>query len=280
MAHPSADIFRAAAACNAAEKHRIGNVIEFAPGEHLIACGDIHGHRNNLAKAIAYADLAASPQNMLLLQEIIHGGPDDGADGDRSFELLLRAARLKCRFTEQVHFLMGNHDLAQLTNNEITKNDRGTCKAFDTGLRNAFGNDADEVAEAIDEFIRSLPLVGRCPNGVLLSHSLPSPARAKLFDAEILHRPYREEDFKRGHSVYELTWGRRHDEALLTDMAERLGADLFINGHQPVEGGFLVNGRQLLITCDHSLGAIVEFDVDKALTAEDLPRLVKRISKL
>ncbi len=280
MSHPSADIFRAAAACNADEKHRIGNVVEFAPGEHLIVCGDIHGHRNNLAKTIAYADLAGSPQSMLLLQEIIHGGPDDGGRGDRSFELLLRVARLKCRFTEQVHFLMANHDLAQLTDNEITKNDQGSCKAFDIGLRNAFGDAADEVADAIDEFIRSQPLAGRCPNGVFVSHSLPSPQRAKMFDVGILRRPYQQQDFKRGHSVYELTWGRRHTEALLDDMAERLGAELFINGHQPLEGGFLVNGRQLLVTSDHTRGAIAEFDVDQALTRDDLPRLVKRISKL
>lgn len=281
MAHPVAEIFLTAARHNRTEEHRAGNVIHFRPGEHMIVAGDVHGNRQNLAKILSYADLGRHPARMLVLQEIIHGGATDDKGGDRSFELLMRAARLRNQFPSQVHFLLGNHDIAQLTDNEITKEGAGVCKGFDLGLLHAFQTDAPEVAAAIDEFILSMPLAGRCPNGVFLSHSLPSPGRAQMFDPEVLTRPYLPEDFHRGHGVYELLWGRHHDADTLNQFASLLGATLFINGHQPVECGYTVNHeRQLILSSDHPHGALVDFLAEETLTPDDLPGHVKTIMSL
>ncbi len=280
MSHPVADIFLKAADLNRTDDHCVGNVVEFRPGEHLVVAGDIHGRRESLAKVIAHANLSAGPERMLVLQEVIHGGPEDADGGDRSFELLMRAARLKSRHPGQIHFLLGNHDMAQLTGGEITKKGRGMCKAFTLGMANAFGDAAGGVAEAINEFFRSMPLAGRCPNGVFLAHSLPSPSRLEMFDPEILARPVQPADYKRGESVYELIWGRRHDAEALESLAQTLGVKLFINGHQPANEGYFVNDRQLVLATDGSLATIAEFDADQLLAAEDLGGLIRRVAKL
>ncbi|NQU76578.1 MAG: metallophosphoesterase [Planctomycetes bacterium] len=280
MAHPAAEIFATAARQNRDDKHRQGNLLLFGSGEHLIVSGDIHGNRSNLAKIIHYAALSANPARVLVLQEIIHSTDAHNGAGDRSFELLLRAARLKNRHPNQVCFLMANHDLAQMTGNDITKNGCGACKAFNRAVAEAYGEDAGEIIAAMNEFFCSQPLAAKCPNGVLLSHSLPSPERLKLFDPAVFDRPYRPEDFFRGRSVYELTWGRRHNQAMLDEFADLLGIEVFINAHQPLPQGYVVNGRQLLIASDHGQGVIVEFDAEEEIRPDMLSKLVKPIAAL
>ena len=127
MTHPIAEAFTQAAELVAADANRRGNCLHFQAGLEIVYVGDIHGHRQNLAKVIRWADLGFSAERRLVLQEIIHGGPADPAGNDRSFEVLLRAARLKIAYPQQVFFLMGNHDLAQFAGGEIAKEGRGSA---------------------------------------------------------------------------------------------------------------------------------------------------------
>ncbi len=280
MAHPVADILGDAAERCRTEAHREGNLLRFDAGERLIVAGDLHGCRANLVKIIKHAALGADRRRMLILQELIHGGPIDAHGADRSFEVLLRAVRLKQQHPAQVHFLLANHDISEATGNEISKDGFGSCRAFRAGLANAYGQDADEIHRAICDFFASLPLAARCPNGVLISHSLPSPGREALFDPAIFTRPYRDEDFRLGGSVYELLWGRHHTPEALDALTGPLEASIFINGHQPQDNGYLVNGRQLILASEHPRGTIAEFDAGEDLELDMLDTLVRPIRRL
>lgn len=280
MGHPVADILLEAARTCRDDPRRDGNVLHFDAGERMIVCGDLHGNRPNLAKVISHADLKSSDSRVLILQELLHGGPTDAEGGCRSFEILLRAARLKNQHPRAVYFLLSNHDVTELTDGEITKNGVGKIKALRAGLANAYGADADEVVEAMKHLLLSLPLLAQCGNGVAISHSLPSPGREDRFKLDVLRRPYRREDFRRGGAVYEFVWGRRHSAASLETMAAMLDAEAFVNGHQPQLDGFLVNKRQLILASEHPCGAIAEFDADEPVDPELLDTLVRRISAL
>ncbi len=281
MPNPIAEAFAQAAKLVAADANRRANCLELAGGLEIVYTGDIHGHRQNLAKIIRWADLGFNPDRRLVLQEIIHGGAPDSAGEDRSFEVLLRAVRLKISHPQQVLFLMGNHDLAQFAGGEITKEGRGECKSFGAGLTNAFGDEADEVREAIYGFLRALPLAARCENGVMLTHSLPSPARMNLVDLGVLDRPYQEADFPRGGSVYEWTWGRGHTAEQVAELSDKLGAKLFLLGHQPVETGFETPCEGIaLLASNHAHGKIMVFNSSADIAHEDLPSLVKPIAAL
>jgi len=281
VAHPVAETFAQAAHRIRTDPQRQGNTLSFAKEDEVVYAGDIHGARANLAKIIGFADLAAHPRRRLVLQEIIHGGPTDADGGDRSVELLLRAARLKIAHPEGVFFLMANHDLAQVTGNEITKEGRGACEAFDRGLDHNFGPAAAEVRAAVKDFLRCLPLAAKCPNGIFLAHSLPSPNRMDLMDWTILDRTYRDEDLRRGGSAYEVTWGRGHTPAQLDALAETLGATQFLLGHQHIPTGHqIVPNRAMILASDHQHGAVAVFDAGEPVADDGLADLVRPIVAL
>ncbi|MDY6914057.1 MAG: hypothetical protein SVT52_06340 [Planctomycetota bacterium] len=281
MSEAFANIFRDAARCNRDDPRRKGNVVYLDAGCELIVSGDIHGHRRNFAKILDYAGLNRPAGCILVLQEIIHGPVDPGSGHDRSAELLLRAARLKATHPESVIFLLSNHDAAQLTGNEITKNGVGQCKSFTEGMAYAFGEDWRKVSAAIDEFFESFAIAIRCANGTFISHSLPSPARMEAAGLEILDRPYRRQDLHRGGAVYEWLWGRGQSAEQLDGLAERLGVEFFVASHVHVESGYEMRApRLLLITSDHDHGCVLRFSADSPLTADTAPGLVRPIVAL
>ena len=281
MASAVAEIFREAARLNLQDPHRRGNTVAIEAGCHILVVGDLHGNRNALNKLIAHAALDASPSRLLVLQEIIHGPVDPRTGHDRSVEVMLRAARLKIAHPQGVLFLMGNHDLAQATGNEITKEGRGECKSFREGIRHGFGDDGDEIIQAVEEFCLSMPLAARTPGGVFLSHSLPCPDRMHLAGVEILDRPHRSEDLRRGGPVYEWTWGRDQTDEQTDALAGQLGVQFFVLGHRHVESGFeIITRRAVTLASDHDHGKIVEFESDEALTAESVVKRVKAVAAI
>ncbi|HET6428354.1 MAG TPA: metallophosphoesterase [Phycisphaerae bacterium] len=281
MAHPIAESFRRAAELVAANPLRQGNLLHLDGEDDVVFAGDIHGHRQNLARIIAYADVAARPKRRLVLQEIIHGGPTTPEGADRSFEVLLRAIRLKIAHPDRVCFLMGNHDVAQFTGNEITKSGMGVCKAFDMGLELSFGPSAEEVRDAVYAFLAAMPLAAVCPNGMLLSHSMPTPDRMKVMDWDVFGRPYAPKDFCRGGGVYEWTWGRNHSAEQLHAIGERLGVRQFLIGHQPVREGFEIqHGRAVILSSDSPHGAIMAFNAGTHTPDDELPALIRPIAAL
>lgn len=279
MACAAADIFRQAARLNREDPRRQGNLIELSAPANVIVTGDIHGNLQGLARILAFFNRRSGPWH-LVLQEIIHGPLDDNG-ADRSVELLLRAARAKIDKPTQVLFLMGNHDLAQVTGVEITKGDCRACDAFSRGLRYVFEDQADEVAPAVDEFLLSLPMAIRCPNRVLITHSLPSPNRMPADPVEVLLRDYRPEDIARGGPAYEWTWGRNQSPEQTDLLAERLGVDFFMLGHRRTPSGCeLILPRVLTLACDHGHGCVLCFDAAKPFNPNQLCDNLKYLAEI
>ena len=282
MSSALADIFHKAAELNVSDPRRGDNVVSLPAGSEVIACGDIHGHRANLNRIIAYADLPARPERQLVLQEIVHGPPDQRTGHDRSVDVLLRAARLKIAQPGQVTFLLGNHDIAQASGNEITKAGRGVCESFILGVRFAVGPDAaDEVLEAVKAFLLSLPLAARCPGGTLLCHTLPTPQRMALAGEDIPAGAYTPESIHRGGPVYEWTWGRKQTPEQIDRLAEHLGVSYFVLAHQHIPTGHeVLSPRAILLTSEHDRGAILQFSADTALTEQTALAALKPIAAL
>ena len=281
MACAAVDIFRHAADLNRNDDRREGNVLVIGAPCRIVFSGDIHGNRGALGKIISYAKLAADPHSHIVLQEILHGPPADQSGHDRSIELLLRAAWLKIEHPEQVLFVMGNHDLAQATGSEISKYGHGVCKAFVEGVKFAFGDDAGEVMDALKGFFLSLPLAIRCPNGVFISHSLPSPGKFDEACMEILTRPITLADMQRGQPAYNWVWGRRQSEDQLETLAAELGAEFFLMAHQHTEAGYnILSRRGAVVLSDHAGGYIVEFRDDQKISGDSLVQHLKPLSSL
>jgi hypothetical protein len=240
--------------------------------------GDIHDHRTNFGKLIRAADLANHPQRHLILHELIHGEYYDANGAEESWQTLVRAAVLKCDFPNQVHFMMANHDLAQIHGEGISKMGLSVCEAFTKGLQRDFGEVHAAVNVAVTEFLLSFPLAARTQNGLFFCHSLPTDAQLETFDFTVFDRELTGADYKRRTGpVYQLIWGRNMSPDTAAAFAEKVGARIIVTGHQPQEMGYLVNGEHhLIIASDHSHGVYLPID----LAGEyDMDGLVERIVK-
>ena len=239
--------------------------------------GDIHDHRSNLAKLIAAADLANNPQRHVVLHELIHGDHFDDKGAEDSWVSLARVAELKCDFPDQVHFLLANHDLAQIHGEGIMKAGLSVCEAFNSGVKRDFKDGATSVSVAITEFLLSLPLAIRASN-MFFCHSLPTDDQIKTFDFTVFDRELTGPDYKRRVGpVYQLIWGRNVTAAGAAMFAEKVNADLIISGHQPQESGYFVNGPQhLIIASDHNQGVFIPLDLSAKY---DMPTVVSLIRK-
>jgi len=275
------DLLEKAANANHADPFRRGNVIHLPAKGWLVATGDIHGHRRNFERIVTFADLQNNPQTHVVLQEIIHGGPKDSQGRCLSHQLLFDVARYKLRFSEQVHIIMANHDIAFFHDSEVVKNGREMNRSINSALHEQFQQNSERVREAINKFLYSQPLAVRCQNRIWLSHSLPSDRFAEQFDPDILNRPLTDSDTIRPGSTYLLIWGRNHSQQLLDKMAKLFDVDIFILGHQAQEQGWSRAGENLIIIAsDHNHGCLLPIELAKSYTIDDLTSLIVPLTSI
>ncbi|HSZ58938.1 MAG TPA: metallophosphoesterase [Tepidisphaeraceae bacterium] len=253
------ETFGAAAEENQVSPLREHQVVNL-PGEGEVwIAGDLHDHRRNFEKLIRAADLANNPQRHLVLQELIHGDHFDAQGAEESWKILAQAAELKADQPGQVHFLLANHDLAQVHGEGIMKAGQSVCEAFTAGVKRDFGERSALVNAAIADFLLSFPLAVRAPNGLFFCHSLPTDQEMLDFDFGVFDRALTGADYRRRTGpVYQLIWGRKTSPESAETFADKVGAQLLITGHQPQEAGYLVNGnRHLIIASEHNQGVML-----------------------
>jgi len=276
-----ARIYRAAAALNRDDALLKGATLHLPDYGQVVMTGDLHGHRRNFQRIKNYCDLEQYPVRHVILHEIIHEEPRNFGDSDMSHEVLLGAAEYKCEYPDQVHFLQSNHELAQLTNQDISKAGRVVTFSFLAGIRESYGAGADEVTDAILEFIASYPLAARTANRILLTHSLPSPNNMTEFDPTVLDRMPNPADLHDGGSAYLLVWGRYQQADQLERLAQMLDADIFICGHQPQETGYETwHNRLLILASDHNHGVLLPFDLKKPYQLADLVKSIRPLASI
>ena len=265
------DLLNKGTQANNADKFRRGNVIYLPAKGTTIITGDIHGHRRNFERIVAFADLANNPDNHIVLQEIIHGGPEDSEGGCLSYKLLFDVVRYKLDFPDRVHIIMGNHDTAFINESKVMKNGKEMTRSISLALEREFQEAVTDIKLATRNFLFSQPIAVRCENRIWASHSLPSDHFADKFDRQILDRQLEIDDTVKPGSVYLLTWGRKHSQSLLDKMAKLLDVDIFILGHQPQQQGWSQAGENLIIIAsDHNHGCLLPIDLAKSYTIAEL----------
>jgi len=265
------DLLNKGTEANNADKYRRDNLIFLPADGSLILTGDLHGHRRNFERIVAFADLANNPDRHIVLQEIIHGGPEDSLGGCLSYKLLFDVVRYKLSFPNRVHIIMGNHDTAFINSSEVMKDGREMNRAMRLALDREFQQDGAELELAIRQNLFSQPLAVRTESRIWASHSLPSDHFIGKFDPQILNRRLKVNDVVRPGSAYLLTWGRRHSQTLLDKLAGQFDIDVFILGHQPQEKGWDQAGENLIIIAsNHNHGCLLPIDLAQSYTVEQL----------
>lgn len=228
---------------------RMGRFLQLPAAAEVLVAGDMHGSVENFRLLLKQADLARQPTRHLVLQEVVHGPFRYPGGGDKSHQLLDLIAALKCQFPQRVHFLLGNHELAQWQNQRIGKGDVDQNDLFRAGVGEAYGSRAAEVYTCYLDLFAASNLLVRTPNRVILSHSLPTPRSLPNFDlGKVKQEELKPEDLVLGGWLHSLVWGRDTSEANASAFLDKVDGDLLITGHIPCEQGYSVpNARQIIL---------------------------------
>jgi hypothetical protein len=260
---------------------RRGNVVHLPSAGDAIILGDIHGDMENFQRVVSWAALHRNKDRYLVLQELIHGGPQDAAGGDQSFRLLEEAADLKCRYKSQVQMVLSNHDLSEILGSNVTKSGVNMSAPFWRGIESAYGAEWPEVHGAYRRFLMSLPLAIRTPGGLFISHSTPESNMLAPFDYSVFDRPLNMDDYLPGGSVYSLVWGRNHDQKSADEFAQALGADILVTGHQASMPGLKTpTSRHVILTSDGPLGRFLQLRLSVRAPLHVIVRQVTKIRSL
>ena len=137
------------------------------------------------------------------------------------------------------------------------------------------------MLEAYRRFLAALPLAVSTPNGLFISHSTPEHQALEDFDYSIFDRPLVREDYRRGTSLYEMVWGRNHNQRSADEFARAVGAQLLITGHQSSLPGIKTpTSRHLILTSDGRLGSVLVVPLNRHIPQGALARQVLRIRSL
>jgi hypothetical protein len=163
--------------------------------------------------------------------------------------MLEEIAQLKVQYGQRFHFILSNHELAELTDFPIMKAKRMLNLMFRCGLQEMYGEAADRVRDAAMGLIASLPLAVRVPGG-FICHTLPADADTRAFDREVFRRELTAADLAEGGAAFRLAWGRDYRPENAEAFARLVEANVVITGHEPCPEGFSApNARQVILDC-------------------------------
>ena len=281
MARAVIELLQKGVKANYDDTFRHHNLVCLPSSGDVVITGDIHGHRRNFERILTFAALETNLDRHVIFQEIIHGGPEDEHGGCLSFELLFELVRYKLAFPDRVHIVMGNHDTAFIDQSEVMKSGKEMNISMRSALKRRFGADSQAVDLEMKRFLFSQPLAVRCENRIWISHSLPSDRYIPKFDDGIFNRELKISDVVKPNSAYLLTWGRKHSQKTLAEMARRFDTDIFILGHQPQEKGWLKAGKNLLILAsDHNHGVLLPVDLTESYSVEQLTEMLVPLASI
>ncbi len=274
--------FGAATEANLQTPGRVGHTIHITPetADEVMITGDLHGHRRNFNTIRKIANLDQHPRRHLILQEVCHGGPTYPQNGGCMSHIMLEdVTKLKTQFPEQVHFILGNHELAELTDYPIQKNKQMLNLMFRLGLQQMYGPATEKVRESYLPFLRSCPLAVRLPGKLFVSHSVPEDVDSRKFDKTLFTREIDPLEYYERTGIFQLVWGRDYREENARAFAELVDAKVLINGHEPCPEGFSTpNQWQIILDCCGDKACYVILPTSTEPTQAEIVEQIKKLT--
>jgi Calcineurin-like phosphoesterase len=252
---------------------RTGRFVELEGCDEVLVVGDMHGHLGNFKSVLQLARLGENPRRHVVLQELVHGPfryPGDG--GELSHRLVDVVSAYICQYPGRVHYLLGNHELAQWTRREVAKNNESLNNLFVMGVNTAYPEHTEEVLKAYDDLFASLPVAIRLPNRIFLSHSLPGANRLTTWTLEQLKKEsFTSEDYRLAGCIHSVVWGRDTTESTAKAYLDLVEADLLISGHIPNDIGYdSPNLHQVILDSKDENAHVLMFPTTGSLTKDQL----------
>lgn len=269
--------YSAAIRANMEDKLRTGDLIELPSTGDVVIMGDLHGNIANFKKTLAAAELDTKSDRHLIIQEPTHTYE---VSEDRSFMLHEEIVLAKSKFPNQIHIILGNHELSELTGKEILKG--GICYniLFREGMRQEYGNYFADIREMLHNFIRTMPLACITHNRIFISHSTPELKYIPLYSLEFFRNS--SGDPKKTELLVErLVWGRDLSQHAADAFAERIKCDILVVGHMACKRGYQIpNTRHIILDSKGLFATTLHFRLNHPYTQQELvKRCIHHINK-
>ena len=264
------DLLEEAAVLLRSHPNRRGCCVNLPARGRLVLTGDLHDNVIHLKKVLSLAKLDQDPEHHVILHELIHG--ERLINGlDFSHRMICRVAELVREAPLQVHPLLANHEMAQLTGKGVSKGAGNATELFLEAIDYVYGDDGPDVAEAVNTFFKAMPLALRSEHGVFCAHSLPNNRLMGSFDRDVLERELVDEDYLGPTgAAYSMCWGRVHTDEQLAELAESWGVRMFCLGHQKVETGIEQrHPNAITLNSDHDRGVALPVRLDALPSPEE-----------
>ena len=226
------------------DRFRNGDLIELPPKGDIVILGDLHGNIQNFDKVVAAAALESHPHRHLVIQEPTHTYE---VCEDRSFLLHERIVEIKSLFPDQLHIILGNHELSELTGKEILKG--GICYniLFREGMKTEYGEYYSEIRDLLHDFIKTMPLACLTPNRVFISHSTPAAKYVPHYSLKFFTKGI-EPEKKHRLLIEKLVWGRDLSQETADAFAKKVRSEILVVGHTACKRGYQVpNSRHIIL---------------------------------
>jgi hypothetical protein len=275
-------LIQQAKALTRATPGRVGHILNLDARDctELLVVGDLHGRVAHVQVILKTADLPNNPTRHIVFQELIHGKFRYPKGGDKSHQVVDLFAALKCQFPKQVHYIPGNHELAQWSNRPVLKGNENVNALFEEGVSEAYGKEwGPKIYAAYLELFQTLPAIVRAPNRVVISHTIPSNRLMPTFDPTRLEADtYDPEDFQPGGTLHSLLWGRDTARETVKAFLEKVDGDLLVCGHIACEKGYATpHDCQLILDCAENPGGFVLFPTRRRMTLADMMHCIRII---
>jgi hypothetical protein len=254
---------------NMEDRYRHGDLIELPAQGDVVVTGDLHGNCENFTRVLQASELDIHPDRHLIVQEPTHTCE---TSEDQSFLLHEEIVAAKSKFTHQLHIILGNHELAELTGREILKG--GICYniLFREGMKQEYGTYFETVQELLHDFIKTMPLACLTPHRIFISHSTPEMQYIPHYSLKFFRQGTGER--KKDESLVEkLVWGRDLSQEAADLFAQRVECDILVVGHTACKRGYQVpNSRHIILDSKGAFATSLHFKLTHPYTQHQLVR--------
>lgn len=261
---------------NMEDKYRKGELIELPPQGDIVVLGDLHGNSANFQKIVKMIQLDKAPNRHLLLQEPTH---TTEAREDKSFFLIEEIVELKSKYPDQVHIILGNHELSEIKlfedhdekyeRHAITKG--GICYniLFRNSMKQEYGIHEEELRELMINFMQTMPIACLCPNRIFISHSIPPLKYVHHYNLDFFRNDAK--DPKAKAMIDKLVWGRDLTQKAADEFAKRVSCDILIVGHTACKQGFQIpNDKMIILDSKGVFATFMHFNLTKMYTHQEI----------
>ncbi|MGZ7108633.1 MAG: metallophosphoesterase [Methanobacterium sp.] len=249
-----------------------GSLVELPKKGKALIITDLHGNVKdyNIFMDI-WEDFKSNNNHLIITGDFIQNCDRK----DKSIEIL-DSIIYNFKNNSNFHVLLGNHEWSVITGGPIFKAGENLSVKFENLLKKKFDDKWEQKLESYKEFFKTLPVAVKTMNKVFISHAGPPNSIRSVDDIINITKS----GYLNNEKLFEILWNRykNYSKDDISSFLKKVGCNVMIVGHTPVNGTKLIGKNQLIVSSSYSKGkkAYVELDLEKKISnGKEILKMVK-----